>query len=387
MFYGLLNPSWIGYIVITLAFTHITIVSVTVFLHRAQAHGALRIHPALAHFFRMWLWLTTGMLTKEWVAIHRKHHARCETEEDPHSPQIYGLPTVLWRGVELYRKESRNPETLDRYGFGTPDDWMEKNVYTAHAKLGIILMFIFDLVFFGIPGITVWAIQMMWIPFFAAGVINGVGHFFGYRNFECADAATNIVPWAILIGGEELHNNHHTYPTSAKLSIKWWEFDLGWFYIKLFSLLGLAQVKRVSPRIKLADNKRTIDAATVKAIVLNRFQIMANYTQQVLLPVFKEEKRRADVARRSLFDKNKAVIIRSEALIDAQSRNSMLNFLQTTKALEQVYVFKQNLQDIWSRTTASQRELLEAVDEWCQRAEKSDILALRRFAGQLKQYN
>jgi stearoyl-CoA desaturase (delta-9 desaturase) len=285
MFYGLLDLPWWGYVLVTLALTHVTIVCVTVFLHRHQAHRALDLHPVVSHFCRLWLWLTTGMDTKAWTAIHRKHHAKCETAEDPHSPIVLGLGKVLWEGAELYRREGKNPETLARYGQGTPDDWLERHVYHPHSAKGILLMFIIYVLLFGIPGITVWAINMAWIPFFAAGVVNGVGHYWGYRNFECRDAATNIVPWGIVIGGEELHNNHHTYPTSAKFSVKPWEFDLGWVYICLLSFVGLVTVKRTVPRPEIIAGKSMVDAHALRVIIVNRIQIMTQYSHDVILPL------------------------------------------------------------------------------------------------------
>src|SRR5712692_9788668 len=274
---GLIDLPWWGYIIVTLALTHVTIVSVTVFLHRHQAHHALHLHPVVSHFFRLWLWLTTGMVTKQWVAIHRKHHAKCETEEDPHSPQILGLSKVLWQGAELYKQEGKIQETLEKYGLNTPDDWLERHLYTRHSVKGIILMLLINMVSFGAIGITMWAVQMMWIPFFAAGVINGIGHYWGYRNYECPDAATNIVPWGILIGGEELHNNHHTYPTSAKLSVHWWEFDIGWLYIRILTMLGLAKVKRTVPTPKIIHGKQQIDVDGLHALLSNRIQVMTTY--------------------------------------------------------------------------------------------------------------
>src|SRR5512143_1921490 len=242
MFSGVFDLPWWGYVVVALALTHVTIAGVTIFLHRCQAHRALDLHPIPSHFFRFWLWLTTGMITKEWAAIHRKHHAKCETPEDPHSPQVLGINRVLWGGVLLYRNESKNRETMERYGHGTPDDWLEHKLYTPYNFAGVALMALIDVALFGlVPGLAIFAVQMVWIPFWAAGVINGIGHYWGYRNFGCADASTNIVPWGILIGGEELHNNHHAYATSAKLSNKWYEFDIGWMYIRILESLRLAQ--------------------------------------------------------------------------------------------------------------------------------------------------
>ncbi len=264
MLEGLIALPWWGYIVVALVFTHITIASVTIYLHRHQAHRALDLHPLVSHFFRFWLWLTSGMVTKEWAAIHRKHHAKCETAEDPHSPQVLGIRKVLREGSELYRAEAKNQETLDKYGHGTPSDWIERNLYTPHSGKGIALMFIVNVLLFGPLGITIWAVQMMWIPITAAGIINGIGHFWGYRNYENADASTNIVPWGILIGGEELHNNHHTFASSAKLSSKWWEFDIGWLYIRTLEIFGLAHVKKIPPELTYDKAKDHIDLETVK---------------------------------------------------------------------------------------------------------------------------
>lgn len=256
---GLLQLSWWQLVLVTLVLTHITIVSVTVFLHRSQAHRGLDLHPAIAHFFRLWLWLTTGMVTKEWVAIHRKHHAKCEKEGDPHSPMVYGIEKVMWKGAELYREEAANQETLKRYGHGTPNDWLERNVYSRHPGLGIMLTLIVDVLLFGAAGLTVWAVQMAWIPFWAAGVVNGLGHYIGYRNFSSPDTSTNLFPIGILIGGEELHNNHHAYGTSAKFSSKWYEFDIGWLYIKLMTYLGLAKVRKVAPKLKLEKSTQVTE--------------------------------------------------------------------------------------------------------------------------------
>src|SRR5262245_22874593 len=281
MFTGVWDMPWWGYVVYTLIVTHITIASVTIFLHRCQAHRALDLHPAVSHFFRFWLWLTTGMITKNWTAIHRKHHARCETEEDPHSPQIVGIRKVLWEGAELYRKEGRNKETLEKYGAGTPDDWLERNIYAPHDRWGFSLMLGVNFVLFGFIGITIFAIQMLWIPFLAAGVINGLGHWWGYRNFQPEDASTNIVPWGVLIGGEELHNNHHAYPTSARFSSRWYEFDIGWHYIRLMEVLGLAQVKKVAPPLKLDIGKTHCDLETVQAVITHRYDVVARYARSL----------------------------------------------------------------------------------------------------------
>jgi stearoyl-CoA desaturase (delta-9 desaturase) len=388
-FYGLLNFSWTQCLVLVLVMTHITIVGVTVFLHRCQAHRALEMHPILSHFFRFWLWMTTGMNTKAWAAIHRKHHAKCETPDDPHSPQVMGLKQVLWRGAELYRAESRNTETLTRYGHGTPNDWIENNLYTPYSSLGFTILLVLELILFGVPGLTIWAIQMAWIPFFAAGIINGIGHFWGYRNFECPDAATNISPWGILIGGEELHNNHHTYPTSAKLSVKWWEFDIGWLYIKIFSALGLAKVKRVVPTPTIIPGKSQVDIDTLKALISNRIHVMTLYSKTVILPVFLQEKQKQTAtgqADPSVWQKMRNVLMKEPSLIEPQKQHSLEAFIEKYDNLHLVYKFQKNLQEIWNKTSATQKELLEALQEWCAQAESAGVVKLREFVPYIKGY-
>lgn len=386
MFYGILDLPWWGYIVVTLVFTHITIAGVTIFLHRNQAHRALTLHPAISHFFRLWLWLTTGMETKAWAAIHRKHHAKCETAEDPHSPQVLGLATVLWKGAELYRKEGRNLETLARYGEGTPDDWLERNIYTPHSSKGIRVALVLNLLLFGVPGLTIWAIQMAWIPFFAAGIVNGVGHYWGYRNFECSDAATNILPWGILIGGEELHNNHHTYPTSAKLSIKPWEFDIGWAYIRTLMFFGLAKVKRIAPIPKIIVGKEKIDPEGLRALLANRVQVMSSYSKEVIFPLFKQAKAKALPSDLDLLRRAKSALLLADVLVDDMARQSLVQLLEKNRMIEVVYQFREELKSIWARTTATQKELIDALHEWCHQAEGTGIQKLQDFVQYLKGY-
>src|SRR5574343_64767 len=279
--HGLLHASWWQVLIYGAVVTHLTIASVTIFLHRSQAHRSLDLHAIPSHFFRFWLWMTTSTVTKQWVAVHRKHHAKCETVEDPHSPVTHGIKTVLLQGRELYRDEALKEETLKKYGHGTPDDWLERNLYTPRNNWGPIVMLLIDLALFGVIGLTVWAVQMAWIPITAAGIINGLGHWWGYRNFEAPDASTNISPWGIIIGGEELHNNHHTYPTSAKLSVKPYEFDIAWGYIRGLEMMGLAKVRKTPPRLTLGDVKPDADAKTLEAIVANRYELMAGYAREV----------------------------------------------------------------------------------------------------------
>ncbi len=385
-FSGLIDASvWevVGYTLLT---THITIAAVTIYLHRHQAHRALDLHPAVAHFFRLWLWLTTGMVTRAWVAIHRKHHAKCETPEDPHSPQVLGLKKVLLEGAELYRAAARQPEILEKFGHGTPDDWLERHVYTPHSGKGILITLAVDVLLFGPIGLTVWAVQMLWIPFFAAGVINGIGHYWGYRNYECADASTNIVPWGILIGGEELHNNHHTFASSAKLSSKWWEFDIGWMYIKLLSYLGLAKVKKVAPKPVIGPAKPAVDMDTLRALFTYRFQVMADYTRQVIARVNAEELGRAVGPDRGLLKRARRILAREESLMDDTTRARLEEILARNPTLNTVYQFKVRLKAIWTRSQESQEALLQQLQEWCQQAEATGIQALQEFAGRIRRY-
>ncbi len=383
---GLLTLPWWGYVVVTLALTQITIASVTIYLHRAQAHRALDLHPLVAHFFRFWLWLTTGMVTKEWVAIHRKHHAKCETEEDPHSPQILGINTVLWRGAELYREAAGQEDIVRGYGHGTPNDWLERRVYSRHAVLGLGLMLAADVLLFGAYGITMWAVQMVWIPFFAAGVINGLGHYWGYRNFEVADASTNLTNVAFFIGGEELHNNHHAYPGSAKFSLKWWEFDIGWLYIRLMSWLGLARVKKVAPRPVIVRGKTRVDMETLRAVIVSRMHIMAQYAKNVTLPVFKEQLRRADSQYRQLLKQARQALLREDNRVSPVQRRSLERALSENESLQTVYEYRRRLQALWGRTYNSHEKLLQALQEWCQQAEATRIQVLQDFAQRLKGY-
>ncbi|MGN8248944.1 delta-9 fatty acid desaturase DesA [Pseudomonas sp. SMV7] len=384
---GLLDLSAWQLVGITLLMTHVTIVSVTVYLHRYSAHRALELNGVLKHFFRFWLWLTTAQNTREWTAVHRKHHAKCETPEDPHSPVYKGLGTVLRKGAELYREEARNPETLRIYGKNCPDDWIERNLYSRYKLGGIALMAVIDLLLFGTIGITIWAIQMMWIPFWAAGVVNGLGHALGYRNFECRDAATNLVPWGIVIGGEELHNNHHTYPNSAKLSVRRWEFDMGWAWIRLFCLLRLAKVQRVAPIAHRVAGKASLDMDTAMAILNNRFQIMAQYRKLVIGPLVKQELARVDASVRHHFRRAKRLLSRETSLLQDRHHVRIESMLAHSQALKTIYEKRLALQQIWARTSANGHDMLAAMKDWVHDAETSGIHALRDFAAQLKTYS
>jgi stearoyl-CoA desaturase (delta-9 desaturase) len=384
---GVMHLSTGALVVAGLVLTHVTIASVTIYLHRHQAHRALELHAVIGHFFRFWLWMTTGMVTREWVAIHRKHHAKCETPEDPHSPQVLGIHKVLWQGAELYRQESAKPETLEHYGHLTPDDWLERHVYARFPWLGITLMLMLDLVLFGIPGLVLYAVQMVWIPFWAAGVINGIGHWWGYRNFESPDAARNITPVAIIIGGEELHANHHAFPASARFSSKWWEFDLGWFYIRLLSWMGLARVKKVAPRPLILAGKDIIDMDTVRAVVVNRMHVMANYAREVIRPVLRQERRQCDDSCRRLLRRARSLLTRDASLINERARGRLEQILARFNDLKIVYQYRQQLQSIWARKAISQENLIKALQDWCQQAEATGIAALQDFSRRLRGYS
>jgi stearoyl-CoA desaturase (delta-9 desaturase) len=386
MFTGVLDLPWWGLVVYTLVTTHITIAAVTIFLHRCQAHRALDLHPVASHFFRFWLWLTTGMVTKEWTAIHRKHHAKVETEEDPHSPQILGINKVLWEGTELYRKEARNQETLDRYGQGTPDDWLERNLYTPYDKFAIVFLLFVNFALFGFIGITIWAVQMAWIPFFAAGVVNGLGHYWGYRKFETEDASTNIVPWGILIGGEELHNNHHAYASSARLSNRWYELDIGWLYIRVLQALRLAEVKKIAPELKLDTAKTRCDLATVQAVITHRYEVLAKYAKSLRHTCADEI--RSLRARAVRIDRSaiKRMLHRDANALRATERAEVNEALRNSKVLATVYTMRQELAALWQRSSASKEQLVRQLEDWCARAEGSGIAALQEFSRRLRCY-
>ena len=384
-FNGILDLTGWQKIVATLLLTHATIVSVTVYLHRYSSHRAIDLHPALIHVFRFWLWITTGMNTRGWTAIHRKHHANTETADDPHSPVTAGLRKVLWQGTELYRA-AHTEEVMRRYGHGTPEDWLERNVYTPRHNTGILTMLGLDLLLFGPIGITIWAVQMAWIPFFAAGVINGVCHHTGYRNFETPDASTNFVPWGILIGGEELHNNHHTYPGSAKFSVKWWEFDLGWAWIRLFSRLGLARIKRLPPEVFRIEGKREIDLDTIRAVISDRFRIMVRYRRMVMEPVARMERERAEPRFREMLDRAKSLLWRTDALDNPAERELRRRLLRGSDTLRTIYENRVELQKLWESRTANVEELAAGLRDWCRKAEESGIQALHEFSRHLRTY-
>lgn len=375
-------------LVYTLAVTHITIAGVTIYLHRSQAHRALDLHPIASHFFRFWIWLTSGMVTKEWAAIHRKHHAKCDTEEDPHSPVTRGIRKVLLQGSELYRAESKNLETLQKYGYGTPDDWIERHLYSRHSWLGIGLMLGIDVLLFGVIGVSVWAVQMLWIPITAAGIINGIGHYWGYRNYDCADAATNVFPIGILIGGEELHNNHHTFGTSAKLSSKWYEFDIGWMYIRMMEAVGLAKVKKVSPVPKFDSAKQVADFETLQSVIANRHDVMAKFAKSVkhIWHAELESLAQKSMVEARLLKSSRKLLRRAPDNLDGPYKEQLSQLFAHSSALQTIHEMRAELAVLWGRSHFSREQLLLQLQEWCARAEASGIHALSQFSQRLRSY-
>ncbi len=388
MFSGFLDLPWWGYVLLGLVFVQITIAAVTLYLHRCQAHRALDLHPIVSHFFRAWLWLTTGMVTKEWAAIHRKHHAKCETEEDPHSPRIHGINKILWTGVVLYVRESHKKDVMERYGHSTPTDWIERNLYTPYQKCGIVVLAFLNIWLFGlIPGMLIYGVQLAWIPFWAAGVVNGLGHYWGYRNFATEDDSTNMTPWAAWIGGEELHNNHHAYPTSAKFSLRWYEFDLGWMYITILSALGLATVRKQAPKVKLDPSKWEIDAQTLQAVIAHRYDVLTNYRKSM-----KRASKLEIAARKAKGEDHSTVKAMRKWLhldadrLPAEHRESFHRVLEASPALHTTWSMRQDLTRLWERSTLSTEQMVSQLKDWCDRAEKSGVPPLVDFSHRLRSY-
>lgn len=392
---GLLQLSWWQVVLVTLVLTHITIVGVTLFLHRSQTHRGLDLHPVVMHFFRFWLWMTTGMVTKEWVAIHRKHHAKCEREGDPHSPMIYGINRVFFEGAELYREESANQDTLKRFGYGTPDDWLERNVYSRHSAFGILIMLGIDVALFGALGLAVWAVQMAWIPFWAAGVVNGIGHYWGYRNYASPDTSTNVFPIGLIIGGEELHNNHHAHGTSAKFSNKWYEFDIGWGYIKILSAVGLAKVRRVAPKLKLEPNPNaSVSAKTLEGVIMHRYEILARYTDLVKKAAAEEMTRLKATRKKDGAVCNFTLLAGAkdwlgqvdESKLEPAQRAQLDTVLAQNQSLSTLVQMRRDLTRIWESSSASTEQLVSDLQAWLQRAQQSGIEGLEQFALRLRRY-
>ncbi|CAM4179965.1 fatty acid desaturase [Kerstersia similis] len=390
---GLLQASWWQVLIVTLVMTHITIVCVTIFLHRSQTHRGLDLHPAIAHFFRFWLWMTTGMVTKEWVAIHRKHHARCEREGDPHSPMLFGIWKVLFRGAELYRQESENQETMAKFGHGTPNDWLERNVYAKHSALGILIMLVIDLLLFGVVGLTVWAVQMAWIPFWAAGVVNGIGHYWGYRNFASPDTSTNVFPWGIIIGGEELHNNHHAHASSAKFSSQWYEFDIGWVYIRMMQAVGLAKVRKVAPKLKLESDVRSVDLKTLHGVITHRYEIMARYADLLKHACSQELSRMKGGNGEGNVQTSRQTLKRvrnwfhlPDTNLQPEQLAQIDQAVASSQSLSTLMQMRKDLGRLWESSSASSEQLLHDLQAWCQRAQQSGIEGLAEFASRLRRY-
>jgi stearoyl-CoA desaturase (delta-9 desaturase) len=382
---GLSGFSWLGIVGYFLLVTQLTIFSVTLYLHRSQAHRAVDFNPVLAHFFRFWCWLTTAMITKEWAAIHRKHHAKCETEEDPHSPQFYGINTVMWRGVELYRTARADRDEIEKYGKGCPDDWIERNLYSRYETLGPVLMLLINLALFGVPGVAIWAIQMLWIPFWAAGIVNGVGHWWGYRNFETSDTATNLTPWGFWIGGEELHNNHHAFPSSAKFALRKFEFDIGWTAIKGFEAIGLAKVLRVAPSLDVRPNIPLPDSETLKALLAHRFQAMTDYWKHVMRPALRAERDDAQDATR-LPRKLRKGLADGGRWLDAGARERLQAFIARRPQIATLVEFRARLAAVLEERSTDAAASLQRLQAWCAEAEASGIRALQEFSARMKGY-
>ena len=380
---GYLDWPWWKVLVFTLVLTHVTIAGVTIFLHRCQAHRALELHAIPSHFFRFWLWLTTGMVTKQWAAIHRKHHAKCETVDDPHSPQVLGIETVLARGAELYRAEAKNAETIEKFGHGTPDDWIENHLYSKYQWQGVGLMLIIDLFLFGALGATVWAVQMLWIPITAAGIINGIGHYWGYRNYDCEDASTNIFPWGILIGGEELHNNHHTFATSAKLSNKWYEFDIGWLYIRTLEILGLAKVKKLPPKPVLSDIRQATEQ-TLQAVIANRYEVMARYSKTLRRTFDEEVAHVRELAAQ--YSDQRAWLYKDEAKLTNQEKVRLEALMVSNRSVQMMVEMRRELAVLWERSHSTKEQLIVQLQAWCTRAEESGLAGLQDFSLRLRRY-
>ncbi len=384
---GLAGLGWVGMLVVLLVFTQLTIFSVTLYLHRSQAHRGVDFHPLLNHFFRFWTWLTTSMITKEWVAIHRKHHAKVETEEDPHSPQFKGIKTVFWRGVELYREARWQRADIEQYGKGAPDDWIERHLYTPHATMGPTVLLFINFALFGVLGIALWAIQMAWIPFWAAGVVNGLGHWWGYRNFESADTSTNLTPWAFWIGGEELHNNHHAFPSSARFSMRRWEFDIGWAMIKGLEKVGLAKVLRVAPSLDIRPNITVPDTDTLKALLSHRFLAMTDYQRNVLKPALKEEAAQAGAKLRKLLPRRlRKGLVDDGRWLKPDAREQLQRWVSQRPRIRTLVEYRASLAALLEARSNDASERLKQLQAWCHEAEASGIRVLQDYSARLKGY-
>ena len=379
--YGLVELPFWGYCLVTFLTIQVMFLGVTLYLHRDHSHGGLILHPALRHVFRFWLWFSSGVVTREWVAVHRCHHAHADEPGDPHSPVLFGLRRVLLEGAELYRDAARDPHLLRSYGRGTPDDWLERHLYTPYAYAGIVFFVGAHLILFGIPGIIMIAVHLAAMPFCAAGVISGLGHALGYRSFEMPSRATNLVPWALLLGGEELHNNHHAFPRSARFAVQPWEIDIGWLWIRLFRALGLARVRWDAPRPHLERRRREVDAETVSALFTNRMHVLRDYGRRVVLPVCRELAARE--GQGALPPSAPTLLIRHPAVLADEARRKLRELLEKHEVLRRVVEYRESLQQLWNDSPA---RALTPLRDWCQAAEESGIGALREFAQGLPAY-
>jgi stearoyl-CoA desaturase (delta-9 desaturase) len=360
------------------------LLGVTLYLHRDQAHGGLRLHPAMRHFFRFWLWFSSGTVTKEWVAVHRRHHVFADQPGDPHSPVVFGLKRVLAEGYELYAAATCDSDTLSHFGRGTPDDWLERNLYSRFSRLGIVIFILIQLILFGVPAITMLGVQMIAQPLLAAGIINGLGHRLGYRSFEVPNAATNILPWGLVIAGEELHNNHHAFPSSPRFSIQWWEFDMGWLCICILRGLGLASVSHLAPIPSRVRHRATIDSATARALFTNRLHVLRDYRRQVLNPILRDLLRRRDPS--VLTRQGSKLVTRHPKLLTDTGRHQLDELLERNGVLRTVIEFRDRLQSIWDETSAGHANALTRWMVLCEQARRSNIRALREFAMHLHEY-
>ncbi|MEF3082310.1 fatty acid desaturase [Luteimonas sp. SMYT11W] len=385
---GLLQFGWGAMLVYLLVVTQLTIFAVTLYLHRSQAHRGVDFHPVIAHFFRFWTWLTTSMITREWVAIHRKHHAKCETEDDPHSPRFKGIKTVFWQGVELYREARAQRADIEQYGKGAPSDWIERRLYTPHANLGPTFLLLLSVVLFGFKGVAVWAIQMAWIPFWAAGVVNGLGHWWGYRNFETTDTATNLTPWGVWIGGEELHNNHHAFPSSAKFALRKWEFDIGWAVIQGLASVRLAKVLRVAPSLDIRPNIHVPDTDTMRALLAHRFQAMTDYQRNVLKPALREEAQAAGARLRALLPRKlRKGLVDDGRWLQPDARQQLQQWVDQRPRIRTLVEHRARLTALLEARSQNASEALHNLQVWCREAEASGIRALQEYSARLKGYS
>ena len=382
--YGLFELPFWGYVAVTFGTIQLMFLGVTLYLHRDQSHGGLTLHPVLRHVFRFWLWFSSGVVTREWVAVHRRHHAYADKVGDPHSPVIFGLRRVVLEGYELYRAATEDPRILRHYGKGTPEDWIERHLYSRVPNFGIVLFILTWLLLFGIPAIVMIAVHLIAQPFFAGGVVNGLGHAVGYRSFEMPSTATNLVPWGVILGGEELHNNHHAFPRSARFAVQRWEFDIGWLWICGFRALGLAKVRYVAPRPHLERKRNELDADTVHALFTNRMHVLREYARRVVLPVCRELARKEP--RGSVPARTSKLLIRHPTLLAEEARRALRELLERYEVLRRVVEYREGLQHLWNETSANQARAVGQLKEWCAKAEASGIRALREFSLGLPAY-